>query len=144
MTNYRQQSTKVKAKRIDSIEFRFVILCYKNKTNFKQIWIKCLSTKVHIVKAMVSSSSHVWMWESDHKKGWTLRNWCFWIVVSERTLESPLNCKEIKSVLPKGNQSWIFTGRTDAKAKILWLPNAKIRLIGKDPDAGKAQWGLKA
>ena len=85
------------------------------------------------------SSSHVWMWELDHKEGWALKNWCFWTVVLKKTLESPLDCKEIQPVHPKGKQSWIFIGRTDAKAEapILWLPAVKSRLIGKDPDAGK-------
>ena len=73
------------------------------------------------------SSSHVWMWELDHKESWAPKNWCFWTVVLETTLESPLDGKEIKSVNPKGNQSWIFIGRTDVEAEtpILWLPNAK-------------------
>ena len=85
------------------------------------------------------SSSHAWMWELDHIDSWVLKNWCFWTVVSEKTLESPLDCKEIKPVHPKGNQSWIFIGRTDAKAEIpiLWPPDAKNWLIGKDPDAGE-------
>ena len=85
------------------------------------------------------SRSHVWMWQLDHKEGWALKNWCFWIVVLENTLESPLDCKEIQPVHPKGNQSWIFIGRTDADAEalILWPPDAKNWLIGKDPDAGK-------
>ena len=85
------------------------------------------------------SSSHVWMWELDHKEGWVLKNWCFWTVVLEKTLESPLDCKEIQPVHPRGDQSWVFTGRTDAKAEtpILWPPHAKSWLIGKDPDAGK-------
>ena len=85
------------------------------------------------------SSSHVWMWEVDHKESWALKNWCFWTVVLEKTLESLLDCKEIKVVNPKGNQPWIFTGRTDAKAAapILWSPDAKNWLTGKDPDAGK-------
>ena len=85
------------------------------------------------------SSSHVQMWELDHKEGWALKNWCFQIVVLEKTLESPLDCKDSKSVNPKGNQSWIFTGRTDAEAEvpILWSPDVKSQLIGKDPDAGK-------
>ena len=85
------------------------------------------------------TSSHVWMWELDHKEGWVLKNWCFWIAVLEKTLESPLDCKEIKPVNPKGNQSWIFTEKTDAEAEalILWPPDAKSWLIGKDPDAGK-------
>ena len=77
------------------------------------------------------------MWELDHKEDWALKIWCFWIVVLEKTLESPLDCKEIKPVHPKGNQPWLFTGRTDAEAPILWPPNAKNWLTGKDPDAGK-------
>ena len=79
------------------------------------------------------------MWELDHKEGWVLKNWCFQIVVLEKTLESPLDCKEIKHVNPKGNQPWIFAGRTDAEAEppLLWPPNVKSRLTGKDPDAGK-------
>ena len=84
------------------------------------------------------SSSHVWMWEMDHKAGWMPKNWCFKLVL-EKTLESPLGCKEIKPVNPKGNQSWIFIGSTDAEAEvpILWPPDAKNWLFGKDPDAGK-------
>ena len=85
------------------------------------------------------SSSHVWMWELDHKESWAPKNWCFWTVVLEKTLESPLDCKKIKPVNPKLNQSWIFTGRTEAEAEtpILWPPDAKNCLLGKDPDAGK-------
>ena len=85
------------------------------------------------------SSSHVWMWESEYKESWELKNWCFCTVVLEKTLESPLDCKEIKLVPSKGNQSWIFIGRTDAEAEtpILWPHDAKNCLIGKDPDAGK-------
>ena len=85
------------------------------------------------------SSSNVWMWELDHTQSWTLKNWCFSTVVLEKTLESPLDCKEIKPVNPKGNQSWIFIGGTDAEAKspILWPPDVKNWLTGKDPDAGK-------
>ena len=85
------------------------------------------------------SSSHVWMWELDYKESWVPKNWCFWIVVLEKTLESPLDCKESQPVHPKGNQSWIFIGRTDAEAEtpILWPPDAKNWLIWKDPDAGK-------
>ena len=98
-----------------------------------------LPTKVRLVKAMVFSSSHVWMWELDYKESWVLKNWCFWTVVLEKTLESPLDCKEIQPVHPKWNQSWIFIGRTDAKAEtpILWPPDMKNWLIGKDSDAGK-------
>ena len=79
------------------------------------------------------------MWELDHKESWALKNWCFWTVVLEKTLENPLDCKEIKPVNPKGNQFWIFIARTNAEAEvlILWPHDAKNWLIGKDPDAGK-------
>ena len=82
------------------------------------------------------------MWELDHKESWVLKNWCFWNVVLEKSLESPLDCKEIQTVNPKGNQSWIFIERTDAEAEtpILWPPDVKSWLIGKDPDAGE-DWG---
>ena len=85
------------------------------------------------------SSSHVWMWELDYKEGWTSENWCFHTVVLGKTLESPFDCKEIKPVNPKGNQSWIFIGRTDAvaEAPIFWPPDEENWLIGKDPHAGK-------
>ena len=85
------------------------------------------------------SSSRVWMWDLDYKESWAPKNWCFWTMVLEKTLESPLDCKEIKPVHPKGNQSWIFIGRTDteAEAPILWPPNLKNWLIGKTPDAGQ-------
>ena len=85
------------------------------------------------------SSSHVWMWELDYKESWAPKNWCFWTAVLEKTLESPLDCKEIQPVHPKGDQSWIFLGRTDAEAEtpILWPPDVKNWLIWKDPDAGK-------
>ena len=85
------------------------------------------------------SSSHVWMWELDYKESWVAKNWCFCIVVLEKTLESPLDFKEIEPVNPRGNQSWIFIGRTDAEAEasILWPPNVKNWLNWKDPDAGK-------
>ena len=85
------------------------------------------------------SSSLIWMWELDYKESWALKNWCFWTVVLERRLKSPLDCKKIQPVHPKGNQSWIFIGRTDAEAEtpILWPPDAKNWLNGKDPDAGK-------
>ena len=88
------------------------------------------------------SSSHVWMWELDHKESWAWKNWCFWTVVLEKTLESPLDCKEIKEDNHKVNQSWIFMGRTEAEAEapIHWPPDAKNWLIRKDPDAGK-DWG---
>ena len=88
------------------------------------------------------SSSHEWIWELDYKESWALKNWCFWTVVLEKTLESPLDCKEIQPVHPKGDQSGVFIGRTEAEAEIpiLWPPDAKSWLIWKDPDAGK-DWG---
>ena len=88
------------------------------------------------------SSGHVWLWELDYKESWALKNWCFWTVVLEKTLEGPLHCKEIQPVHPKGDQSWVFFGSTDIEAEtpILWPPNAKSWLIGKDPEAGK-DWG---
>ena len=95
--------------------------------------------KVCIVKAMVFFSSHVWMWELDCEESWAPKNCCFWTVALEKTLESPLDCKEVRGVTPKGNQSWIFIRRTDAEAEaaILWPPDAKNWLIGKDSDTGK-------
>ena len=91
------------------------------------------------------SSSHVWMWELAHKEGWVLKNRCVWTAVLEKTLESPVDCKEIQPVNPKGSQSWIFIGRTDAEAEafpILWPPDVNSWIIGKDPDAGK-NWRQK-
>ena len=98
-----------------------------------------LLTKIHLFKGILFSNSHVCMWELDYKESWAPKNWCFWTVVLEKTLESPLNCKEIQPVHPKGDQCWIFIGRTDAEAEtlILWLPDARNWLTGKDPDAGK-------
>ena len=102
-----------------------------------------LPTKVHLVKTTVYPVI-MYGCEFDYKESWVQKNWCFWTVVLEKTLESPLDCKEIKSVHPKGNQSWIFIGRTDAKAEtpILWLPDVKSWPLGKDPDAGK-DWRQK-
>ena len=107
-----------------------------------------LPTKFHLVNKVPSSqgygfsSSHVWMWELDYKESWVPKNWCFWTVVLEKTLESPLDSKEIQPVHPKGDQSLVFIGRTDPKAEtpILCPPDGKSWLIGKDPDAGK-DWG---
>ena len=84
-------------------------------------------------------SRHVWMWELDHRESWALKNWCFWIVL-EKTLESPLDCQDIKPINLKGNQPWTFIGRIDAEAKapIFWPPDAKSWLTGKDP--GKRCW----
>ena len=90
-------------------------------------------------KSYSFSSSHVWMWELDHKEGWAPKNRCYWPVVLEKTLESPLDSKEIQPVNPKGNQPWIVFGRNNAQAEawILWPPGAKSWLIEKDPDEGK-------
>ena len=97
------------------------------------------ASKVPSSQSYGVSSSHVWMWELDHKESWALKNWCFWTVVLEKTLESVLDCKEIQPVHPKGDQSWVFIGRTDVEAEtpILWPPDVKNWLIWKDPDAGK-------
>ena len=106
-------------------------------TNATEIlWVRASSSHL--------STSHVWMWELDCEESWAPKNWCFWTVVLEKTLESPLDCKEIQPVLPKGNQSWVFIGRTDVEADtpILWPPDAKSWLFWKDPDAGK-DWGQK-
>ena len=122
---------------------RYLLLGRKVLTNLGSILKRrdiTLSTKVHLVKAMYGfSSSHVWMWELGYKESWALKNWCFWTVVLEKTLESPLDCEEIQPVHPKGDQSWVFVGRTDAEAEtpILWPPDEKSWLIRKDPDAGK-------
>ena len=99
-------------------------------------------TKIHLIKAMVFSSSHVWIWELDYKEIWPLKNWCFWTVLLEKTLMSPLDCKEIQPVHPKGNQSWVFIGGTDIEAEtlIIWPPDAKRWFTGKDPDVG-SDWG---
>ena len=90
----------------------------------------------------IFSSGHVWMWELDCEESWVSKNWCFWTVVLEKTLESPLDCKEIQPVHSKGDQPWDFFGRNDAKAEtlVLWPPHAKSWLIGKDSDAGR-DWG---
>ena len=84
------------------------------------------------------------MWQLDYKESGALKNWCFWTVVLEKTLASPLDCKEIQTAHPKGNQSWIFTGRTDAETPILWPPDVKNWLIWKDPDAGMLMLGKVA
>ena len=88
------------------------------------------------------TSGHVWMWGLDCEESWVLKNWCFWTVVLEKTLESPLDYREVQPVHPKGDQSWVFIGRADAEAEspILWLPHGKSWLLGKDPDAGR-DWG---
>ena len=118
---------------------RSLLLGRKAMTNLDSILksrVITLPTKVCLVKAKVFFSSHAWMWELEYKESWA---WCFWTVLLEKTLESPLDSKEIKPVNHKGNESWIFTGRTDAKAEtpVLWPPDAKNWLFWKDPDAGK-------
>ena len=103
-----------------------------------------LPTKVCLVKAMVFPVVRVfpWMWELDWEESWALKNWCFWTVVLEKTLESPLDCKEFQPVHPKGYQSWVFIGRTDAEAEtpVFWSRDVESWLIWKDPDGGK-DWG---
>ena len=118
---------------------RCLLLGRKAMTNLDSILKSrdiTLPTKICLVNAMVY---HVWMWDLDYKESWAPKNWCFWAVVLEKTLESPLDFKEIQPVHPKGNQSWIFTGSTEAEAEapLLWPTDAKNWLIGKDPDAGK-------
>ena len=117
---------------------RHLLLGRKAWPNKKQR--HCFANKGPSSQSYGLCSSHVWMWELDYKESWVLKNWCFWYVVLEKTLESPLDCREIQPVHAKGNQSWIFIGRTDAKAEtetaILWPPDVKNWLIGEDPDAG--------
>ena len=129
------------------------LLPIKNAPGHPRVWLRCirlilcscLLTQNYFANKGPSSqgygfsSGHVRMWELDYKEIWAPKNWCFWNVVLEKTLESPLDCKEIQPVYPEGNQSWIFIGRTDAEAEasILWPPNAKSWLIWKDPDARK-------
>ena len=99
-------------------------------------WVKFYSMYVGF------SSGHVWMWELDYEESWAPKNWCFWIVVLEKTLESPLDCKEIQPVHSEGDEPWDFFGRNDAIAEtpVLWPPHAKSWLLGKDSDAGR-DWG---
>ena len=125
-----------------AMKSRCLILGRKAVTNLDSILKSrnvALPTKVQLVKAMVFSSSHVLMWELDYKESWVTKNWCSGTVVLEKTLQSLLDCKEIQPVHPKGNQSWIFIGRTDAEAKtpILWPSDVRNWLTGKDPDAEK-------
>ena len=103
-----------------------------------------LSTNVHLVQGYGFSSGHVWMWELDCEEGWAPKNWCFWAGVLEKTLESPLYCKEMQPVHSEGDQPWDFFGRNDAKAEtpVLWSPHAKSWLIGKDSDAWR-DWGRR-
>ena len=136
-----------------------IIICWALRLKSKKCppqpcYWSCMHPRQHIIKQRHQfadkglysqsngfSSGHVWMWELDHKQGWEPKNWCFWTVVSEKTPESPLNCKDIQ-VHPKGDQSWVFIGRTDAEAEtpILCPPDANSLLIWKDPNAAK-DWG---
>ena len=120
---------------------RHLLLGRKAMTNLDSILKSrdiTLPTKVHLVKD-VFSSSPIWMWVLDYKESWAPKNWCFWTVVLEKTLESPLDSKEIQPVHHKGNQSWIFFGKTDAEAwtPILWPPDANNSLFWKNPYPGK-------
>ena len=117
---------------------RWLLLGRKAMTNLDSI-IKSRHIKGLSSQSYGFSSSHVWMWELDYKETWVQKNWCFWTVMLEKILENPLDCKEINPIHAKGNQSWIFTGRTDAEAEapVLWPPDAKNWLLRKDPDAGK-------
>ena len=123
---------------------RCLLLGRKAMTNLNHILKNrhCFATKGPSSQGYGFSSGHVWMLELDHEESWALKNWCFWTVVLEKTLESLLDCKEIQPVHSKGDQSWVFIGRTDAKAEIpiRWPPHVKNWLIGKDSDAGR-DWG---
>ena len=119
-------------------------LAWKIPWSDEPAWPKAIGKQSIVSKGPSSqscgfSSGHVWIWELNYKENWTLKNWCFWTVVLEKTLESPLDCKEIQPVHPEGNQSWVLIGRTDAEAEtpILWPPDVKNWPIGRDPDSGK-------
>ena len=120
---------------------RCLLLGRKTMRSLDNIWkSRDITLPTRIYKAKTGfSSSHIWMWELDHEDNWVSKNWCFWTVVLEKTVENPLYCEEFKPVNAKGNQSWIFIGRTDAKAEapILWLSDRKCWLINKDHVAGK-------
>ena len=124
---------------------RLEIICFSSKSLRNpcfQAWPSFAHNKGPSSQGYGFSSSHVWMWELDCEESWAPKNWCFWTVVLEKTLESPLDCKEIQAVHSKGDQSWVFFGRNDAKAEtpVLWPPHARSWLIGKDSDAGR-DWG---
>ena len=142
VTDFISLGSKITADGDCSHEFkRHLLLGRKVMTNLHSISKSrdvTLPTKVHLVKAMVFSVVMYW-WELDYKESWAPKNWCFWTVVLETTFESPLGCKEIQPVHPKGAQSWVFIGRTDVEAQtpILWPPDVKSWIIWKDPDAGK-------
>ena len=108
--------------------------CDKHRQHIKK-QRRHFADKILCSQSYCFSRSHVWMWKLDHKEGWALNNWCFWIVVLEKTPENPLYCKEIKPVNPKGNQPWVFIGRTDAEAPILWPATC-----WEDPTHWKRPW----
>ena len=119
---------------------RCLLLGRKAMTNLNSILkSRDIANKVSSSQGCGFSCGHVWMWELDCEEGWVPKNWCFWTVVLEKTLASPLDCKEIQPVHSEGDQPWVFFGRNDAKAEtpVLWPPHAKSWLIGKDPDAGR-------
>ena len=124
---------------------RRLLLGRKVMTNLGNVWWHIKKQRHYFVNKGPSgqgcgfSSGHVWMWELDCEQSWALKNWCYWTVVLEKTLENPLDCKEIQPVHLKGDQSWVFFGRTDAEAEtpLLWPPDGKNWLIWKDPDTGK-------
>jgi len=120
---------------------RHLLLGRKVMTNLDSI-LKSRDITLSTSQGYGFFSGHVWMWELDYKESWMLKNWCFWTVALEKTLGSPLDYKEIQPVHPKGDQSWVFIGRTDIEAEtpVLWPPDVKSWLIGKDPDGGK-DWG---
>ena len=118
---------------------RCLLLSRKAMTNLDTVSKTSFCQQRSVYSKLCFFSSHVWMWELDHKEGWAAKNWCFRIVVLE-TSESPVDCKEIKPVYPKGNQHWIFIGRTNAEAPILWPPNVKNQLPENFPDVGKDWW----
>ena len=124
---------------VDSMQFCFSCLCPRQHIEKQRHYF---ANKGSSSQGYGFCSGHVWMWELDCEESWALKNWCFWTVVLEKTLESPSDCKEIQPVHPKGDQSWVFIGRTDAEAEtpILWPPPAKSWLIRKDSDAGR-DWG---
>ena len=128
---------------IEAMKLRHLLLGRKVMTNLGSLLKSrniTLPTKVCLVKAMVFPV--VMLWELDGEESWALKKWCFWTVVLEKTLESPLYCREIQLVHPEGDQSWVFIGRTDAEAEtlLLWPPHVNSWLIGKDPDAVR-DWG---
>ena len=124
---------------------RRLLLGRKAMTNLDStLKSKDITLPTKSIKSCCFSSSHVWMWELNYKESWVEKNWCFWTMVLEKTLENPLESNEIEPVYPKGNQSWIFIGRTDTEAEtpVLWPPDSKNRLTWKDPEAGK-DWRLE-